>query len=230
MDNNRIPISKKEYDRLYYLKNKEKRKIQQAKYIIENKEKIKTKQAEYIIENKEKIKSKKTEYYLNNKEQIIKDKLVYQKLNKQRINNYKKEWRLKNKEKDIQYRKNGKETAKLWRSSNKTSILVRHIFRIALKRYTKNGKTKAMKQYGVDIKAIVEHLGQPPQDGKKYHIDHIFPVSAFDLENPEHIKLCWHPDNLQWLEASENCSKKDKYDKKEFENYIKIQHQTSMIC
>jgi hypothetical protein len=47
-------------------------------------------------------------------------------------------------------------------------------------------------------------------------------VSAFDLENQEHIKLCWHPNNLQWLEASENMSKGDKYNEELFEEYVNI--------
>ena len=54
-----------------------------------------------------------------------------------------------------------------------------------------------------------------------HHIDHILPVSAFDFTNEEHVKLCWLPENLQWLEKSENLSKGDKHNKKEFEEYVK---------
>jgi len=75
-------------------------------------------------------------------------------------------------------------------------------------------------EYGINIDEIIKKLGCQPQDGKKYHIDHIFPVSAFDLNNPEHIKLCWHPDNLQWLEMSENIKKSNDYNVNEFNNYL----------
>ena len=102
----------------------------------------------------------------------------------------------------------------------KISTLIRGSFKQAFDIYTKNGKIKTIKEYGIDIKAIIEKLGKPPQDGRQYHIDHIFPVSAFDLTNPEHIKLCWHPDNLRWLEASENMSKGNKYNEELFEEYI----------
>ena len=102
----------------------------------------------------------------------------------------------------------------------KITTIIRNSFRHYIKLYSKSGKIKSVFKYGIDIKAIVEKLGTPPNDGKVYHIDHIFPVSAFDLNNPEHIKLCWAPENLRWLEANENLSKSNKYDLNEFQEYV----------
>jgi hypothetical protein len=56
-------------------------------------------------------------------------------------------------------------------------------------------------------RAIVDYLGLPPQDGKKYHIDHIKPLCSFDLSNPSQVKLATAPENHRWLPASENARK-----------------------
>jgi len=46
----------------------------------------------------------------------------------------------------------------------------------------------------------------------KYHIDHIIPCAIYDFNNPEHIKLCWQPENLRIIPAKENLEKNDKLD------------------
>lgn len=142
------------------------------------------------------------EYYKTKKDYIIAVKKKYYRKNKNKIQSRRRE----------RYELND--------NNFKISSLIRTSFRKALKIYSKSGKTKILKEYGIDIKSIVEHLGQPPQDGKKYDVDHIFPITAFDLDNPEHIKLCWHPDNLQWLEKSKNCSKGNEYNEKLFKIYL----------
>jgi len=43
--------------------------------------------------------------------------------------------------------------------------------------------------------------------GSHWHIDHIIPVSAWDLTNPTHIAACFHWTNLQPLMGAENMSK-----------------------
>ena len=58
------------------------------------------------------------------------------------------------------------------------------------------------------------------KDGK-YHIDHIFPIQAFVDYNIRDIKLINCLDNLQPLDAKENCLKNDNYNKVEFEGWLK---------
>lgn len=44
-----------------------------------------------------------------------------------------------------------------------------------------------------------------------WHIDHIRPVSSFDLTKKSHIAKCFHYTNLQPLWGTENMSKGAKY-------------------
>ena len=50
-----------------------------------------------------------------------------------------------------------------------------------------------------------------------WHIDHIIPVSNYDLDNLEELKKCMHYTNLQPLWKIENLVKGSKYDKYENE-------------
>jgi len=84
---------------------------------------------------------------------------------------------------------------------------LRSRFGNAIRTYTKTGKYQTSKKYGVDYKAIINHLKPFPKDLSKYHIDHIKPCCAFDLTDPEQIKECFHPKNHQWLLAHDNLVK-----------------------
>ena len=97
---------------------------------------------------------------------------------------------------------------------------LRTLLRATFKKYSLCGKVKSSKKYGIDFSAIIKHLGPYPGDLKDYHIDHIFPLSAFNFDDPIHIKAAFAPENHQWLLAKENISKSNKYDKIEFNNYL----------
>lgn len=86
--------------------------------------------------------------------------------------------------------------------------------------YSKYGKKYTSKKYGIDYYKIVEFLGPCPGDFDKYQIDHIFPLSAFDFDDPEQIKIAFAPENHQWLSKEENLIKNNKYDKLEFKKYL----------
>lgn len=80
----------------------------------------------------------------------------------------------------------------------------------AIKLYSKNGKTRACKEYGIDFEAIFNHVG--PRPDPSYHLDHIIPLSLFDLDNPEQVRLAHVPRNLRWLPGRENLEKNNKID------------------
>ena len=78
-------------------------------------------------------------------------------------------------------------------------------------------KNKSWKEYGIDIALIKNHLVKQaiPLGGynkirTNYHIDHIIPISAYNLDDINEIKKCNNPFNLRWLRAKENMSKGDR--------------------
>ena len=196
---------------------KEEKKEYKRKWHLDNKERLSKRSKEYYQNNKEKILGKTKEYYQQNKESKREYDKKYRKLNKEKIKEYKKNYSLKEENRE-RVNKNARERTK----SDFRFKLIMNIRTSVSNAFRKQGlsKNKKLNKYGIDTQLIIEKLGTPPQDGKSYHIDHIFPVSAFDLNNPEHIRLCWHPDNLQWLESIKNIKKSDKYNKEKFEKYL----------
>jgi len=81
------------------------------------------------------------------------------------------------------------------------------------RRYIKEGKIMTSKKYGIDYRAIIEHLKPFPENLKDYHIDHIKPLCSFNLinldgsTNLKEIKKAFAPENLRWLIARENQRK-----------------------
>lgn len=55
--------------------------------------------------------------------------------------------------------------------------------------------------------SILLKIGPRPDD--TYHLDHIIPISLFDLTKKEHRDLANSPDNLRWLPGNENLEKSD---------------------
>ncbi len=143
---------------------------------------------------------------------------------------YCKEWRRKNKQKIKEYLSrpeviiNRKKWQREWRERNREKeraykqrpeIKIKRKLRKALRRalyyYTTSGKICSSSKYGINYKAIIEHLKPFPEDISKYHIDHIKPLCSFNLEDPEQIKLAFSPENHQWLLAKDNLRKGSKF-------------------
>lgn len=89
---------------------------------------------------------------------------------------------------------------------------LRSRLRAAFKRFSITGKVKPSRQYGIDYEKIAEHIGPKPDpiNGISYDIDHIVPLSAFDFDNNENVKVAFSPENHQWLLSTENDKKSSK--------------------
>ncbi len=182
----------KEYLKEYYQKHKE-----------ENREQLKQYKKEYDKKNKERLNKYALEYYYNHLEQDLKNKKNFKKNNP----NYFKEYSEKNRE-ELNVKRNKRTKSRRKKDREfciKTNLRTRVCY--ILKNYTKTGKIKSSKKYGINYRAIIEYLKPFPKDLSKYHIDHIKPLCSFNLEDPEEIKIAFAPENHQWLLASENLSK-----------------------
>jgi|SRR3989344_791991 len=87
---------------------------------------------------------------------------------------------------------------------------IRRSLNHALTNYSKTGKVMSSKKYGLDFNKIIEKLKPFPQDIRKFEIDHIIPLSKFDLNNPENVGKAFAPSNLQWLSMEDNRRKSNK--------------------
>lgn len=77
-------------------------------------------------------------------------------------------------------------------------------------RFSQNGKTRCSREYGIDYEAIFRHIGPCPGPRNEWQIDHIIPLSSFDFNDPEQVKLAFAPENHQWLPKIDNLIKGNK--------------------
>ena len=146
-------------------------------------------------------------YKLNHKDILKQYSKQYKLKNKEKLNIQKKNWR-KNWSNDYREKHNS-----YYRNRRKNDILfnitcrLRGNLRFALRYYSKTGKLLKARKYGIDYEKIINHLKPFPMNIEKYHIDHIVPLSSFDLTNYENIKKAFAPENHQWLLATENIKK-----------------------
>jgi len=133
------------------------------------------------------------EWYKKNKEnlKIIRGKLkekkrLYDKIHKS-TQRYK-----------VRRNREGRQRRKEDLNYNVQCLLSRAFFG-TMKQFSTTGKTKPKRIYGIDVTACIKKLGKHPNDGRTYEIDYIIPRSKFNHNDPEQIKKCWNPENLQWL-------------------------------
>jgi len=118
------------------------------------------------------------------------------------------EWHRKNAKKIYQQRRK--------RPYEKLASVVRARVYDALKHGYKSDRTE--KLIGITIKELKVYLEKQFQDGMTWdnygfygwHIDHIIPLSSFDLTKAEEQKKAFHYTNLQPLWAKENMHKGSK--------------------
>jgi hypothetical protein len=186
----------KEYNRKYYLKNKEKLINNSNLYYRENVEKALMQGKKYREDNIEIIKKRKSDYHIKNVEKI-----------REKTKN----WRKENKEKRNQSERE--------RRKNDTLHKLVHYLRVRTNFYIKKmnitKSNSSLKIIGCSPLFLKEYIeNQFIQDmswekfGKYIHIDHIIPLSSAKTEE-ELFKLC-HYTNLQPLWAEDNLKKSNK--------------------
>jgi len=90
-----------------------------------------------------------------------------------------------------------------------------------------NKKSTTMKYFSCDINLFVKWLQYCFSDnmsfenhGSYWHLDHVIPVSLFNLNNDNELKLCFHYLNYMPLPAKENISKQNKI----IHSQLKVHH------
>jgi len=155
--------------------------------------------------NKEQIRNKK--YYNKNKaKENARCKLYYHKnIEQQR-------YRCKKHKKDN--RAHYTEYMREKRRNDLNFLLASRLRRILLAAF-KGRKKKTSVEYGINYTEIKEHLiNTLPKDyynnPKNYCLDHIIPLSKFDLSKDSEVRKAQCKENIQWLTVQENLQKGNK--------------------
>lgn len=157
----------------------------------------------------------KARYKIKRAEINVKQR-AFREANKQKTSNQKKEWYHNNKEyvlkKTYAYRKN--------RLKNDTNFKLRINLSGRLRQAIKGGfkAGSAVRDLGCSIQELREHLEKQFQPGMSWgnwtkdgwHIDHIKPLSSFDLTDRQQLLEACHYSNLQPLWAKDNLCKSGK--------------------
>jgi hypothetical protein len=174
---------KKEYNKQWYLKNKQLKKEYDIKYRKEVYNKIRRERRKNDPEYRKKINEARNEYGKRPEQKIKRNKYLKNKLKTDY--NYKLIHTIRVRIKDV-LRGHSKSDSTINMLGCTINELWKH-----LESTFKPGMTK--ENHGL------------------WHVDHIIPCSSFDLSKPEEQAKCFHYSNLQALWAHENLSKGDKF-------------------
>jgi hypothetical protein len=153
----------------------------------------------------------------------------YRQENKEEIAEYQKEYRQENPEYQKEYREENKEEiAEYQREYRRERRKSDPIFRMICSCRTRTNKAfksqslkknhKTFDLIGCTPEFLRDYLaskftpGMTLENHGEWHIDHIRPISSFNLNNPEQVKVCFHYTNLQPLWGADNLQKSDKYE------------------
>jgi len=183
----------------------------------ENKDKKREYSVRYRLENSDKISKINSNWYASNKDRARDYSSNYRKLNKEKVSSINKKWKSDNRDrisKRAKHRYNNDLTFKI-------KSIIRSRFRQAIKNNQKVGS--AINLLGCSIFKLKIHLQlkfyRATGDSNRYmtwdnygewHIDHIRPLSSFNLQDIDELKQACHYTNLQPLWAKDNLKKWNK--------------------
>jgi hypothetical protein len=196
----------------------EERKLRKREYIrtYEQRDDVKKKRKAYLESKKEQIKQYHKDRYQNNKEKFRAQAAAYFQKNKERYKEKVKEvWRPRELERNKIKRQTDLHYQMKIRLSDRISKAFKNV------KASKHFKTKELLGCTVqEAKAYIESKWLPGMSWDNYgiygwHIDHIKPVSSFDLTDSDQQRQCFHYTNLQPLWAKDNLIKNARLDWKD---------------
>jgi hypothetical protein len=134
--------------------------------------------------------------------------------NKEKFLESDKAWRSRNIER---VRERGRLYCQNKRLYDKSFCIAKRL-RVRLRKLVKYNRSGIWELSGCSREELVAHLESQFQPGMtwdnihEWHIDHIVPLSAFDLTDQEQLKKACHYTNLQPLWAKDNLTKSNKVD------------------
>jgi hypothetical protein len=177
--------------------------------------KVSPKEQEWRKANAERLRTYRLKYYQENKDRLKQKSKVHRKSNPNKVKDCNTKYRNNNKnivnEKKMKY---------YYENKNNASFKVANNIRVRLRKALKNNQKvgSAVKDLGCSVKELKRYLeGMFDLDMSwdnyglhGWHIDHIRPLSSFDLSNKEELLKACHYTNLQSLWAKDNYKKSDK--------------------
>lgn len=192
----------------------------------------KTCRKEYREEYRETIIVKSKKYYEDNKNVLLPKNREYRERNKQEILAQRKEYRNREdvqqhiKEKQKEYLTIRKEQIKQRRKTD-LNFKIQEVVKNKIHKFLKNRKTSYAELIGCDLDFFKKWMEYRFDEtmcwenfGIVWQIDHILPLSLFDMTNELEQKVCFHWTNLQPLNSVENRSKSNKLQLHYFFNNI----------
>ena len=164
-------------------------------------------QKEYRERNKEKLRAYKAAYRQKYATKVASAISNWKSDNRERVKEYERQYRKRRREKGLKFPHESTVETKL------RSILRNRIWD-ALKGQRKLGS--AVKDLGCSVLELKKHLESKFQVGMTWdnygdwHVDHILPLSKFDLADLAQFKKAVHFSNLQPLWAADNIKKSNK--------------------
>lgn len=181
-------------------------------YRTENKAVVDAQQKRYAIDNKEKRNEKSRLHYQANKEKYAEWSKRYRQKNKDKIAEDKKRYNAENKEKINAHKKKR-------RTEDLCLRLVQNMrsrTRLVLNGASKSASTSAL--LGCSPQEFRDYMESKFTDGMTWdnygmhgwHMDHITPLSIFNMKNPAEQHIAFHHRNLQPMWAKDNLKKGNK--------------------
>lgn len=192
----------KEKKKKYYQENADKVKEQSKKYYEENTDKVKEYNKQYRQQNADKIAEKKKKYHDNNKDKIKEEKKKYRE------------------EKKCEHNKRY-DLCKICDLKLYLINLQRGQLRRCLNNSLLNKTRSSIEYLGCDAEYFIQYMkkkmdiwnetNEVKMDFTNIHIDHIKPVSVFNLDDEDEFLDCCNYTNMQPLLVNDNLSKNNKW-------------------
>lgn len=195
------------YQQQYYLLNKQRVLERSAVWKRDNREQKKLSDKRWLASNKDHKSEKNRAWYEANKTKVLSKAKEYRDSNREHRRQVNSNWLKRNKQRRREYLSN---------INNRLAHNLRSRVNCMIRGRIKIGS--AVQDIGCSIEELKIHLESKFVPGmtwenyglKGWHIDHIVPLSSFDLTDVDQLKKAYHYTNLQPLWAEDNLSKGNK--------------------